>query len=218
MKEIRFLSLLLFAALFVQNAAAALYLPYSSYYQGRSYFDSNGVTGFVEFAVYDTQYYNEWEGGGFGSPGSGRYIYAYQVFNYTSSADAIGSFTIMGSDDPNTAHTLIGINTISSQNPWEDSPLMESVEPTGTDVNPGQTRATWEFWGETEAILYAGEYSWFLIFSSNNPWVLGKYQVGTATNGVPVTTNPEPCTVALLGLGSAILFTKRRKSIVRSHY
>jgi hypothetical protein len=147
MKEIRFFSLLLVVALFVQNAAATLYLPYSSYYQGRSYFDDSttNIKGYVEFAVYDTEgvYGNEWEWGGFTSPGSGQFIYAYQIF-CDADSNAIGSFSIMGID-PN--HTLAGINTMDSQNPWVDSQLLseEAIEPTDMSANPSETQATWEF-------------------------------------------------------------------------
>jgi hypothetical protein len=222
MEKIRLLSLLLVATLFVQNAAAALLLPYSSHYQGRSYFDNTGVTGFVEFAVYDTlgPHGNEWTGSGFTAPGAGQYIYAYQIFSDAGSTDAIEFFTIMGIDDPPTPHNLIGINTMNTQNPWEDYPLMtEGIAPTNSypNTNLDETRATWEFAG---GILVASEYSWFLIFSSANDWVKGKYQMETA-GGFPITGNPEPCTLALLGLGSAILFAKRRNSLksyrVRSH-
>jgi hypothetical protein len=222
MKKIRLLSLLLVAILFVQNAAATI-LPYSSHYHGRSYFsDSNiGVTGHVDFAVYDTlgSYGDEWTGAGFTAPGTDQYIYAYQIFSDAESIDAIEFFTIMGIDDPPTPHNLIGINTMNTQNPWEDYPLItEGVEPTGTEINISETRATWEFAG---GILIAGEYSWFLVFSSANDWVQGKYQMQTE-GGFPINGNPEPCTLALLGLGSAILFAKRRNSVkphrVRSHY
>jgi len=211
MKRIRLLSLLLVATLFVQNAAAEL-LPYSSHYQGRSYFDDAGVTGWVDFAVYDTlgPHGNEWTGAGFAPPAAGQYIYAYQIFNDFGSADAIEFFTIMGIDDPPTPHNLIGINTMNSQNPWEDYPLItEGVAPTNPypNTNLDETRATWEFAG---GILVAGEYSWFLIFSSAHDWVQGKYQMETA-GGFPITGTPEPCTLALLGLGSAILFAKAKK-------
>ena len=220
-RKIRLLSLLLVATLFVQNADATL-LPYSSHYQGRSYFDDAGATGWVDFAVYDTlgPHGNEWTGAGFAAPGAGQYIYAYQIFNDFGSADAIEFFTIMGIDDPPTPHNLIGINTMNSQNPWEDYPLItEGVAPTNPypNANLDETRATWEFAG---GILVAGEYSWFLIFSSANNWVQGKYLVETA-GGFPITGNPEPCTLALLGLGGTILFAKRRNSVkshrVRSH-
>lgn len=213
MREIRLLSLLLVATLFVQNAVAEL-LPYSSHYQGRSYIPTNdaGVTGFVDFAVYDTlgPHGNEWTWAGFAAPGAGRYIYAYQIF-CDADSNAIGSFTIMGIDDPPTPHNLIGINTMNTQNPWEDYPLItEGVSPTNSfpNTNLDETRATWEFFG---GILVADEYSWFLIFSSANDWVQGKYQMETE-GGFPITSNPEPCTLALLGLGSAILFAKRKNS------
>jgi hypothetical protein len=221
MKESRLLSLLFVATLFVQNAAAAL-LPYSSHYQGRSYFDDpvSGVTGWVDFAVYDTlgPNGNEWTGAGFTAPGAGQYIYAYQVFNDTGSADAIEFFTILGIDDPPTPHDLIGISTMDTQDPWEDYPLItEGIAPTEMNTNLSETRATWEFAG---GILVANSYSWFLIFSSANDWVEGKYLMETA-GGFPITSNPEPCTLALLSLGSAILFAKRRNSAqlykARSH-
>ena len=79
-------------------------------------------------------------------PGTGQYIYAYQIFNDAGSTDAIEFFTIMGIDDPPTPHNLIGINTMNTQNPWEDYPLItEGVAPTSTETNPSETRATWEF-------------------------------------------------------------------------
>ena len=216
MKEIRLLSLLFVAALFVQNAAAVI-LPYSSHYQGRSYFNEGDVSGYVDFAVYDTLgiYGDEWAGAGFDAPGDGRYVYAYQIFNDTSSAEAIEFFRIMGIDDPPTPHLLDGIYTMSTQNPWEYYPVItDGVAPTNPfpNTNIGETQATWEFAG---GILVAGEYSWFLIFSSDKDWVQGKYQMQTE-GGFPITGNPEPCTLALLGLGSTILLAKRRNSI-KSH-
>ena len=223
MKEIRLLSLLFVATLFVQNADATLLpqLPYSSHYQGRSYFNDAGVTGHVDFAVYDAggPYGNEWTAAGFAAPGGGQYVYAYEIFNDVGSK-AIESFTIMNFNDPPPLHFLIGINTMSSRDPWQDYPLPPPgcVDQTSTGVNPTETRATWFFQGPpTGAILLAGEYSWFLIFSSTNDWVRGKYEM-QPDEGLPITGNPEPCTLALLGLGSAILFAKRRNSVVKMAY
>jgi hypothetical protein len=219
MKKFRLLSLLLVATLFTQNAAAALlpYIPYSSHYHGRSYFsDSNtGVTGHVDFAVYDrgAAYGDEWVGAGFDPPGTNQYVYAYQIFNDTGSPEAIEYFTIMGLG---TLHHLVGIDTMNTQNPWEFTPyITEGVAPINPNPNasPGETTATWEF-GEAAlgGGISAGDYSWFLIFSSPNDWVRGQYQTGTA-GGIPITGNPEPCTLALLGLGSVILLAKRRNSV-----
>jgi hypothetical protein len=226
MKEIRLLSLLFVATLFVQNAAAALlsYLPYSSHYHGRSYFSDpvTGVTGHIDFAVYDRQaaYGDEWVGAGFDPPGSNQYVYAYQIFNDSSSLNAIEYFTIMGLDP---LHKLLGIDTMDTWNPWYLTPyITDGITPINPNpnTNPGETTATWEF---GEAVLGGGispgDYSWFLIFSSPNDWVRGQYETGKI--GFPINGNPEPCTLALLGLGSAILFAKRRNSVklhrVRSH-
>ncbi len=220
MKRIRLLSLLFVAILFVQNAAATM-LPYSSHYQGRSYFGDANATGYVDFAVYDTLGPNgdEWTGANLAKPGGGQYVYAYQIFNNVGSK-AIGSFTIMGIDDylptPIT-HLLDGISTITMQDPSVNFPLITNITPTGTAINLDKTRATWEFWGLTGATLVAGESSWFLIFSSGKDWTAGRYEMQPA-GGFPITGNPEPCTLALLGLGSAILFTKRRNFVVKMAY
>jgi len=214
MRKIGLLSLLLVSALLLQNAEATI-LPYSSHYQGRSYFNESGASGHVDFAVYDTlgSHGNEWVGAGFAAPGSGKFIYAYQIFNDVGSSDAIEFFTIMGLNDPPTVQHLGGIDSMTSQDPWADYPFTteSGVAPTDTSVNLDGTRAIWEFAG---GILIADKYSWFLVFSSDKPWVEGKYEIGTApTNIIPVTSNPEPCTLALLGLGGAMVFRKRRKSV-----
>src|SRR4030042_2068698 len=178
MKKIRVLSLLLVVALFVQNASAVI-LPYSSHYQGRSNFNFDGVTGHVDFAVYDTEGSSgdEWAGAGFTAPGSGQYIYAYQIFNNVDSAGAVEFFSIMGIDD----HVLNGIHTMNTQNPWENYPLItEGVAPTNSfpNTNLEETRATWEFAG---GILVADEYSWFLVFSSAIAWTVGRYDISSPT-------------------------------------
>ncbi len=212
-RKIKLLSVLLVATLFVQNADATL-LPYSSHYQGRSYFDNAGVTGLVDFAVYDTlgPHGNEWTGAGFAAPGAGRYIYAYQIFNDTGSTDAIEFFTIMGIDDPPTPHHLTDLATMGAQDPWEDFPLITAgVAPTDTGFNLSETRATWEFAG---GILVASEYSWFLIFSSANDWVEGRYEMTTA-GGLPISGNPEPSSIVLLGLGGVMTFIRARRKKFR---
>ncbi len=208
-RKIKLLSVLLVATLFMQNADATL-LPYSSHYQGLSYFDNAGVTGQVDFAVYDTlgPHGNEWTGAGFAAPGAGRYIYAYQIFNDTGSADAIELFTIMGFYDPPTPQHLTDLATMDAQDPWEGFPLITAgVAPTDTGFNLSETRATWEFAG---GILVSGEYSWFLIFSSANDWVEGRYEMTTA-GGLPVSGNPEPSSIVLLGLGGVMTFIRARK-------
>ncbi len=215
MKKIKLLSLLLVAVLFVQNADAVLtYLPYSSHYQGTSYFDygDTGVKGRVEFAVYDTlgPYGNEWtDATGFDAPGDGRYIYAYQIFNDIDSAATIEGFTLWADD-----YHVLDIIGMGEQDPQEGDYLLlglDFVEPTGSGTSNGGVQAWWEF---DNGLFVAGEDSWFLIFSSANNWTAGSYYIGPISS-VPPVPNPEPCTLALLGLGSAILFTKRKNSVVK---
>jgi hypothetical protein len=212
MKEIRLLSLLFIVALFVQNADATLtYLPYSSHYQGRSYFNysDTGVRGWVEFAVYDTlgSYGNEWTAAtGFAAPGDGQYIYAYQIFNYISSV-AIGRFTMWADD-----YHEITAGDMSEQDPQEgDYPIfgLDFVEPTASGTNDSGEQIWWEF---EDGLLVAGKDSWFLIFSNPSDWVPGNYKMEPVSGEIPLPPNPEPCTLALLGLGSTILFAKRRSS------
>ncbi len=223
MKKIRLfrlLSLLLVATLFVQNADAALtYLPYSSYYQGRSYFDyaDTGVKGRVEFAVYDMggPYGNEWaDATGFDTPGDGRYIYAYQIFNDVGSA-AIEHFNMWADD-----YHELAISGMGEQDPQEGNfPIfgIDFVEPTDSGTNNDGTQAWWEFEG---GLLVAGADSWFLIFSSSNSWTAGEYSMKPVSDDIPIpgSGSPEPCTLALLGLGSTILFARRKSSVVKTAY
>ncbi|MDD5063798.1 MAG: PEP-CTERM sorting domain-containing protein [Phycisphaerae bacterium] len=209
MKRIKILSLLFVAALLVQNADAALtYLPYSSHYQGTSYFSySSGINGRVEFAVYDTAgpYGNEWSGPtGFAVPGAGRYIYAYQIFNDVGSVPI--EYFKMWADD----YHVMTVDGQGAQDPQEADYLfgLDFIEPTDSGLNNTGDQAWWEFDG---GLLVAGEDSWFLIFSSAHNWVAGNYSMEPVNDDVPFP-NPEPCTLALLGLGSTILFAKRKKS------
>jgi hypothetical protein len=213
MKEIRLIGLLLVVVLFIQSADAELtYLPYSSHYQGSSSFNyANGISGRVEFAVYDTlgAYGNEWSGPtGFESPGDGRYIYAYQIFNDNASTP-IERFTMWADD----YHALV-VDGMGEQDPQEADYLfwLDFTEPTDRGADNSGEQLWWKFEG---GLLVAGESSWFLIYSSDHHWTAGNFMMEPVSSDFPVRGNPEPCTLVLLGLGGAILFAKRRNSAVK---
>lgn len=210
MKKVKLLTLLLIVVLLVQSEVSAL--PYSSHYWGSTDIPTNdfGVTGHVDFAVYNTQgpYGNEWEGAGFSEPGDGQFIYAYQIFCDDDSASAIEYFTIMGFDDPPTAHHISGIDTINFQDPWESYPLVdEGIAPIDTETNLSETRGRWIF---EDGFLIAGESSWYLVYSSDYDWVKGKFTINYDEDFPVGNHNPEPGTLALLGFGSTLIFAKRR--------
>lgn len=215
-------AVLLASAMSVRYAdAAPVYLPESSHYQGQSYYDTGDVTGHIDFAVYDTlDYPLEFVGpDGYGSdvdwwsPVEGentRYIYAYQIFVTEAGSDAIDYFGITG----------IGQGAIvkdaSTNNLW---PISGVSDQTGTGTKPddypyftssgvyGQM-GVWEF---SDQPLGDGDHSWLLVIGSDNDWAVGNYTLDSMLgDGAPVP-NPEPATLILLGLGSTVLLTGRRR-------
>ena len=207
-KRTLFLSSLLGAILFAQDAGATLLrmLPESSHYQGFTYYDEEWPDGFdginmlrgrIDFAVYDTLAYpNEFIGdGGYTAPGDGQYIYAYQIFNdYQGySEEAVTYFAALGID-------MAYVYDIDSQDD-----LADGIEPVGQYFSDED--AVWEFGEIDQDWIIPGEHSWFLAFSSDKDWVHGYYEIrGTEPSDFPV---PEPAMLALLSIGGAILFRRR---------
>jgi hypothetical protein len=197
------ISMLIGAVLLVSNSAATLVdiLPESSHYDGSVFYDQPSGDGFlrgrIDFAVYDTELYpDEFVGDdGFEAPGEGRYIYAYQVFNdYEASDEAVGWFAVLGINES-------VVEGISAQDD-----LNGGVEPGESHVSA--PKAIWEF---NNVLVYAGDHSFFLVFSSEQDWVAGDYEIKGPTNDeMPVPSLPEPGTVFLLGAGFALAFARRR--------
>ena len=216
-RRVRVLSLLVVAVLFVQAAGAATttILPGSSHYQGRSYFSTytqNGIlAGRIEFAVYDTLAGNEFAAAGFTAPGAGRYTYAYQIFNDDPiSNDVLEYFSVLGIGADAIADPVA--NNLGSVD--YDPVGGVGVAPTAEyfavfDPQVGPEKAIWEF---EDGILVEGDHSFFLILSSNHDFIKGTYSIVKTTDNDAPIPNPEPGTIALLGIGGALTLLRKRRS------
>ncbi|MHC4623182.1 MAG: PEP-CTERM sorting domain-containing protein [Planctomycetota bacterium] len=202
--KIRFLAFLVVATVFAQNASGTLApMLSSSYYEGFVFYSENGLRGRIDFAVYDTehaQYGDEYKDNGLEKPGEGQYIYAYQIFNdYQDSEEAVADFALLGING-----VAIDIPSIGSQ---EDP---EAGVASGSEYFDGdESKIVWEFNG-MDGYIASGEHSWFLVFSSSHGPTKGDFEISGGDQ--VLVPAPEPSTVALLGLGMALAFMRRRRS------
>jgi len=211
------LSSLILVTFFVQNVSAVptdYLLPVSSYaeaegaWQGSTFFDEvwndGWLRGRIDFAVYDTA--NMQPGSGEKTLADnldlpGRFIYAYQVINdYDASDESVAYFSVLG--DGQTPLDLyeesIGSYDDGSSGRAPTNHLFED-----------QLSVVWEFTG---GLLYKGDHSWFLVFSSNSGPAAGDYEVkGSESQPTPIPEIPEPATVILLGLGAAVVVSIRKR-------
>ena len=191
-RKIRLLSLLAIVTLFTQNASATLT---SSYYYGSTYYSTpEGQHGRIDFAVYDDrdEYFSLYD---LEAPGTGDYVYAYQIFHDVGVNPAVSYFAILG----------IGGAPVDGIDCHDD----QSGGVASTDEYFTDSKGVWVF---DEGILYAGKHSCFLVLSSETDWVPGEYEIKPGDE-FPVPT-PEPGTLTLVGIGAAIAFIiKRRKSV-----
>ncbi len=192
--------------------AALTYLPESSYYYGQTHYSlnlGNGqiLSGRIEFAVYDTQNYpSEFTGT---APGSGRYIYAYQIFQDSGASNAaLTAFVIK----------QIGDGAIPASNPNNyigTDNSVSGVDASSAFFNVSRTEGNWLF---DDQNIEAGQNSVFLLVRSNSPIKVGTYDLfspedteipvpGEGDDGNPI---PEPATLLILTFG--IAWTTVRKS------
>jgi hypothetical protein len=183
-------------------SASANFLPESSHYQGNSYFGG----GSVAFAVYDTQAYaNEFVGtDGYSAPGSGRYVYAYQVNLDESFGNVIDYFGIVGLEDgavSNPENDSIGFVD-------DNTGGIAGTQAYFTSSSNFGKMGVWELESMT-----GGQHSWMLVLSSDYDRKAGTYTFDkTVADQLPVAEIPEPVSILMLGLGAVILKNKLRKT------
>jgi hypothetical protein len=219
-RKIGFFSLLVVATLFIQNASAALtYLPNSSYavdtWEGFRYYNEdlgggNYLRGRIDFTVYDTDNLL-WAGEMDLAEEldlSGRYIYAYQILNNLYASDEAVEYFAVFSDSGNPMDVFE--DSIGS---YEDPG--SGLEPADAHFTSSNLEGVWEFKDQGDfSCIYKGDHSWFLVFSSDYAPVVGDYEIrGIQEEGdIPTPEIAEPGTLTLLGLSSAAMLIKRRKS------
>lgn len=221
MKTRRILMVVSLMALAAIVDAGLTKLPESSHFPGgggTSYYNvalgnNKIMSGRIEFAVYDTQTNpDEFVGSdGFSAPGQGRYIYAYQIINYSSNEfgmtnAAVPFFTILGIS-PGAIPSLANVGTTA------DTPN-PGVDATKKSLTIDQTQVVYEF---ANGILAVGKNSWFLVMRSNSDWKKGSYKfeapndddIVAPGDDNPVPPVPEPATLSMLLIGSLALYKRR---------
>jgi len=219
------LILLISAAFLAQNILAES-LPASSYYQGTRYDGPAGDRVRVDFAVYDTQDAdgNEFTAAGKSLPWASteRFIYAYQITNEVTSIEdfALEYFSILGigqdamAPDDGTPSDYIGSSSDSISDSLKGvEPVFEQLildEDETDDDGKYYSSASWEFAGDS---LIFGEHSFFLILTSDHDYKAGAYTFGAPQSTSVAIPNPEPSTMALFALGSAMLLKRRNNKL-----
>lgn len=210
MKNIRFFCLILTATLLVQSAGATTMtlLPGSTHYQGRSYFRTLTVDGIlsgrIEYAVYDSLGGNEFSLPG----GTGQYTYVYQIFNDgDDTAAALEYFSVLGIGEGAIYDLITDISSLDDSSGGIDSTAMYfGVH----DADTGPENAVWEFEGD---VLETNAHSFFLAISSDYNYTTGTYHVVKSTSPVAPIPNPEPGTIALLGIGGMMTLLRRKRRV-----
>ncbi|MHC4075593.1 MAG: PEP-CTERM sorting domain-containing protein [Planctomycetota bacterium] len=214
-RKIIFIMGLLAIAVLAQNASAVLteYLPESSagdgQWQGFKYYDEGQqndgsfLRGRIDFAVYDQRSIHLTDEEIALTEAldlQGRFIYAYQIFNGQQDNDAAVAYFSIGSLGP------VG-PSIDYTGSVDDG--HEGIEPTSSP-----SLGVWKF---DNRLIYKNEHSWFLILGSNSSPVAGTYEIRGKDQGDPFLgpggETPEPGMLMLLGLGGAMVLSRRKSNV-----
>lgn len=217
-KEICFFAVLALMIMPAACAVAALMprlLPTSSFalqegnWRGQKWYEEDGLNILVEFTVYDSEnLFMSWEAELVEALNlSGRYVYAYQVWNHTPSGtepNEISVFQLLNMDEEEIPESAYKGDTSC----YDDGTTGVASTP---EVSTKQ--GVWEF---ASGDLVAGVHTQFLVFSSDFAPVAGTFDITTASEEGDFPVNPggedvpEPGTIALLGVASGLLAAGRR--------
>ncbi len=194
------LSIIMVMAVLAQNALA---LPSSSLDNGKwggydTYSDGAGLNVEVVFNVYTASSGEFTWGGQVAMPSTDKYIYVYQVFNSSSSSENIESFKVLNSDKSDVSSSVMHQTCSQSDGSGGISP----------DPSVSVTPGVW-VWSDNVGYLLANDHSWYLVYSSDYAPIRGDFAVNTASTTPPPVPTPEPATMALVGVASALYAAKR---------
>lgn len=209
MKKMCFFVLLVLLIMPAASSVAALVqllsLPDSTYaetqnnWQGQKEYEEAGLKILVEFCVYDTQ--NLLKTGEQDLADalnlSGRYIYAYQIWDHPSeSTEDVIAFQLLDNDKKAIPESAFNGDTGSHDD--------------GTDgVAPTPQVSTKQgIWTFVPGDLAPSIHSWFLVFSSDFAPVKGDFKVSQNESDFPI---PEPATFALVGIASGLFAANRKR-------
>jgi hypothetical protein len=210
MKNTSFIVSVIFAAGILTQSAMAL--PYSTYgdqnnWSGYKSYNEDGIKMTLIFNVYDTVAHPTeftWNSSATGTtkPAGDRYVYAYQIINDSTSQD-ISLFNLLDKSKNPLSQQLMH----ASCSQWDGSSLSVGPSP-----QVATQQGIWEWSAASGGLLSAGKNSWYLIFSSDNAPTKGSFKVEASSGtdpAVPGEDVPEPCTLALFGIASALYAAKR---------
>jgi hypothetical protein len=207
-KKIPFLIVAVLSALALSAGAcyAVGQFPNSQYaedngWQGSTRYQEEGMDLLVFFTVYDTEtYQNEFTWEAELDQPDDRFVYAYQIVNdpFGLGGEDIDYFSILKLDGTKVDATVIHATTSQKDNTEEGiwpEPLVSSEQ------------GAWEW---SSLPLATGEFSTWLIFTSDSAPTKGKFEAKVSEyTEPPVPDVPEPAAVLLMGLGALTLLRKR---------
>lgn len=210
MKAIGYLSVLIVAAVLVQDAAA---FPTSTYgkatgWENQTEYKKNGLDIGIAWTVFDTQLYPTeftWAGA-VAKPATDRYVYVYQIWNLTGSKD-VTSFGLLKQGGDEITQSIM--HSTTAQMDTTGMGLMP-------DPDPSEKQGVWA-WSTTGAGIFSAEkYSAYLILSSDRAPTKGTYAVNPPSEPsgeLPVPTNPEPTTLALISVAAGFIFPRAKRRV-----